>query len=140
MLLQHQQYKGGRKTVCVSAVLAYFGIAPSDYRYSYSERRGKNIWPDHLYRKGYSSRLIKGSGKYKGKTFASFKREVRSIFLDGKHERAALGYAVSVLGKENGKLIGHLMLLGTDGQELVDTAPEFTAAARVMCIRVIRRR
>ena len=101
----HIQHAGGQwKTVCTSAVLAHFGIAPSEYHYSGS-------WGD-------VERILRRKG------FA-----VRSR-LSRFPKRCTVGQARARIAKisEPGQMFyvgvpGHAMLLDGAGRTVVDTAP-----------------
>lgn len=105
---------GRQKTICTSAVLAYFGISPDSYHYCQNRTDMERI----LRRNGYSvrSRLSKiGKGCTIGKA-----REKIANLCEGGY------YYVSVAG--------HAMLLGCCGETVVDTAPRKRDRRKVLAI------
>lgn len=110
---------GRQKTICTSAVLAFFGIGAAHYHYCQNRKDMERI----LRRKGWSvrSRLSKvGKGCTVGKA-----RERIAKLGEGGH------YYVSVPG--------HAMLLDSKGQTVVDTAPRKRDRRKVLAITKISR-
>ena len=72
-LSEHVHTPGGNfKGVCVSAVLAFFGIAPNQYRYTWSKKKGNN-YDAILRRFGYAVRSRKSAFK-KAKTVSQLSK------------------------------------------------------------------
>jgi hypothetical protein len=110
---------GERKTVCTSAVLASFGITPSEYHYSGRWGQVENI----LRRKGFSvrsrlSRLPKkcSIGQAR-KRIAKFSGDASARFYVG--------------------VPGHAMVLNGLGRTVVDTAPRKRDRRQVLRIFVV---
>lgn len=123
-LSEHIRTKGGNfKGVCVSAVLAFFGIAPDQYKYTWSKKRGNN-YDAILRRFGYSVRSRNSAFK-KAKTVGQLRSLVRNY---DKHEPCVY-YMVSVRG--------HVLLMDTGGRTVVDTAPRKNDRRSVVKVRAV---
>lgn len=114
-LSEHVTHESGRrKTVCTSAVLAHFGISPSKYRYCENRKDMERI----LRRNGWAvrSRLSKVG---KGCSVGQARARIAKLGEGGY-------YYVSVPG--------HAMLLDSNGQTVVDTAPRKRDRRKVLSI------
>jgi len=118
----HIQYANGKsKTVCVTTVLTALGVPIGNFKYTWNGK--KNTWKQILNRHGFSvrsrlSRLPKGCTVGKARKFIAKLQDPPGTF-----------YAVSVQG--------HLLLLGNEGQTLIDTAPRKRDARKIVGISAI---
>jgi hypothetical protein len=95
-LVKHVNTKGGNfKGVCVSACLGYFNIHPDQYKFTWSKRTGNNHHAI-LRRFGWSVRSRKSS------------------LLKADYTEDTM-YLIHVMG--------HVLLLNSNGQTVVDTSP-----------------
>lgn len=96
---------GRRKTVCTSHVLAFFGISSDSYHYSECAKDVKRL----LRSNGYSvrSRMSKLCGSKKT-TIGILRKKIADLGESGS-------YYVGVPG--------HAMLLDSQGETIIDTAP-----------------
>ena len=113
---------GRRKTVCTSAVLAHFGIAPSSYRYAENRKTVCSV----LRRNGWSVRS-RMSKLPKGCTIGQARKAIAKF--SGKDSER---FYVSVPG--------HAMLLDGKGRTVVDTAPRKRDRRRVLAITIVERK
>jgi len=110
---------GKRKTVCTSAVLAYFDIAPCQYRYAYKREQTEGV----LRRHGWHV------------------RSRRSQFP----RKCTVGQLRAGLAKLNENCVyyvsvpHHAMLLDGQGNTIVDTAPRKRDRRRVVKVRAVYR-
>jgi hypothetical protein len=121
ILSNHVNTKGGNfKGVCVSACLGYFGITPDQYRYTSSLRGGPVNPILGIYRRfGWAvrsrkSNLIKGS-----KSVGAVRKAIKG-YTDYTDD---VKYLVHVKG--------HVLLLDSNGDTIVDTAPRQVDRRRV---------
>lgn len=97
---------GRRKTVCTSSVLAYFGIAPSEYKYSQCIRDINRV----LRSKGFAvrSRLSTVVTK-KFKTVGAIRERVKALNVPS---------GAFYIGVDR-----HVLVMDREGNTVVDTAP-----------------
>jgi len=114
---------GRRKTVCTSAVLAFFGIDPGSYRYSQNRSDVIGV----LRRNGRSVRS-RMSRIPKGISVGGLRTWLRSKKGKGKLERGH--YYVSVPG--------HAIVIDHEGRTVVDTAPVKSDRRRIRGISLVR--
>lgn len=121
---EHIFFAGGSKTVCASAVLSYFGVSPKSYHYSGTVAQRSAI----LRRNGWAVRS-RNSTLGKAKTMGALKKAIQSSGKDpgGTH------YMVRVQGAGS----THALLLGHEGDVLVDTAPRKRDRRRVLDVRAV---
>ena len=97
---------GRRKTVCTSSVLAYFGIAPSEYNYSQYIRDINRV----LRSKGFSVRSRFSSVVTKKfKTVGAIRERVKALNVPS----GAFYVGVS----------GHVLVMDREGNTIIDTSP-----------------
>jgi hypothetical protein len=113
------------KTVCVSTVLAYFGILPNQYTVTSTN---KNIRAYHgiLRSFGFGVRSRKSHTK-KAKSVGQLRKLLPSIAK--KETEDVIAYMVMVEG--------HLMVLDAKGKTIVDTAPRKRDARRLIEVHAI---
>jgi hypothetical protein len=110
-LVKHVNTKGGNfKGVCVSACLGYFNIHPDQYKFTWSKRTGNNHHAI-LRRFGWSVRSRKSSLLKGTRTVGSVRKEIAS-YTDYTEDTM---YLIHVMG--------HVLLLNSNGQTVVDTSP-----------------
>jgi hypothetical protein len=110
-LTNHIRTSGGNfKGVCVSACLGYFGIRPDQYKYTWSKRKGNNHHAI-LRRFDWSVRSRKSSLLKGTKTVGSVRRAIAS-YTDYTEDCMYLLH-----------VMGHVLLLNSKGETVVDTAP-----------------
>jgi hypothetical protein len=118
-LSTHVRTKGGNfKGVCVSACLSYFNIQPNQYKYTWSKRAGNN-YHAILRRFGWAVRSRK-SALLKGTKTVGSVRMALSSYVDYTDD---VMYLVHVKG--------HVLLLDSCGNTIVDTAPRKVDRRRV---------
>jgi len=98
---------GNKKTVCVSHVLAAFGIAPDTYKNTWNARTRQNVWEGILRRNGYAVRSRKSSLP---STVGAARAKIATL-----NDPAGTRYVITVKG--------HVLLLDANGKTIVDTAP-----------------
>lgn len=131
-LPEHVTHESGRrKTVCVSACLAHFGIAPSAYRYAGELGQLEAI----LRRHGFSvrsrfSKLPKTKGKWRC-TVGQARKAIAKFSGDPDAR-----FYVSVWGDN----YGHAMILDGLGRTLVDTDPRERDRRKVRRLKLIERK
>tara|TARA_R110000824_G_scaffold116708_1_gene268330 strand:- start:314 stop:907 length:594 start_codon:yes stop_codon:yes gene_type:complete len=109
---------GGRKTVCTSAALAYFNIAPARYHYSGHTDQDNAI----LRRHGWSVRSRKSKyGIKQGCASGITLGNIRSKLATEKASEE-VHYKVSIKTREG----YHCIVIGRDGSVVVDTADSLT--------------
>lgn len=127
ILNDHIRTKGGNfKGVCVSACLGYFGIEPHQYKYTSSKRGGAYNPILGIYRRfGWSVRsrkstLIKGS-----KSVGSVRKAIEGYtdYTDN------VKYLIHVAG--------HVLLLDSNGNTIVDTDPRKVDRRKVLNVWAI---
>jgi hypothetical protein len=125
-LSNHVTTKGGNfKGICVSACLGYFGIHPTQYKFTWSKRTGNKSTHAILRRFGWSVRsrnsaLLKGT-----KTVGSVRRAIKD-YTDYTND---VMYYIQVNG--------HVLLLNSNGDTVVDTAPRKVDRRRVYNVTAI---
>jgi len=122
---------GTMKTICVSNCLAYFGIAPSDYRNTWNGT--KNTAIDILRSKGFGVRSRKSS-----MGTASTVGQIRSKINNLPNIISQNGYPSNVLGYYV-TIQGHGLVLDTSGNTVVDTAPRKRDKRKVFTVHAITR-
>lgn len=110
---------GRRKTICTSAVLAHFGIAPDSYRYCDCRKDVERI----LRANGFSVRSRRSRVGY-GLTVGQLRERLRALNEPGL-------YYVSVPG--------HALLLSDCGETVVDTDPRDRDRRSVLAITKVTR-
>ena len=124
ILSNHVTTQGGNfKGVCVSALLAYFGIQPNQYKYTWSKKTGNN-YTAILRRFGFAVRSRKSVFK-KYKTVGAIRKGIAQ-YQDYKEN---VNYVIEV--EE------HVLLLNSKGETIVDTAPRLRDRRRVYNVRAI---
>ena len=115
VLSEHKtDMSGGNKTVCVSACLSFFGIAPDKYQYT-SSNTNRNAFESVLRRFNYSVRSRASEFKLKAHrtTMTELRREMKkSIYTANDH------FIVSGCKRK----AAHLMVLNGNGDTIIDTA------------------
>jgi hypothetical protein len=136
---KHKYFKSGAKTICTSAVLAYFGIDACSYHYSgqLAQRLAilrKNGWAarsrnSHL-KRGYRKLRIAAGVKSVGQA----RRIIARINKDTPETNKwgdPLGTRYMI------RVTGHALLLDYDGNTIVDTDPRVRDKRKVLDIRAI---
>lgn len=100
---------GNSKTVCVSHVLAAFGIATYQYNNTFNARTGKNVWGGILRRHGWAVRS-RSSKMGSSTTVGSIRKKIAKL-----DDPSVTRYIVRVSG--------HILLLDRSGKTIVDTSP-----------------
>ena len=120
---QHVVFSSGkRKTVCATAVAAYFGIQHQDYRACYRIVDLKRI----LNRRGWS--ILSRQSKFcrKACTVSQLMRKIAAQDIP-----------------ENGDYIvhvpGHVLVLGREGDVVVDTAPRKSDRRKVVKVYIVKK-
>jgi hypothetical protein len=113
------------KTVCVSTAIAYFGILPSMYTVTSTD---KNLRAYHgiLRRFGFGVRSRK-SHSSKAKSVGQLRKLLPSIA--SKETEDVVAYLVAVPG--------HLMVLDAKGKTIVDTAPRLRDARKLVQVHAV---
>ena len=111
-------------TGCAGAVLQYFGCMGV----TYNKRTGKNVYLDTLRRNGYAVRSRTSQIK-KGSSVGGIR--IKLIELAAKEPQIK---AFIVLVK------GHVLLLGTDGQTLLDTDARTRDRRKVIAVHAVWRK
>lgn len=122
---KHIDHNGGRKTVCVSTCLNFFGIKDDQYHYT-SSKTNVQAYITVLRRFGYSVRSKKSEFKaMKYPTMTQLRKEMK------KSSYTASDYFV-VSGVQRTK--AHLMVLDGNGNTIIDTAPRMKWRVRLVSI------
>lgn len=95
-------------TPCATAALEFFGVSGV----TWNERTRKNVWPDTLRRAGYS---VRSRASKLGKRTATVGAARQKIAGIASAEPSIIAFIARV--------DGHVLVIGRDGQTLVDTAP-----------------
>lgn len=114
---------GRRKTICTSAVLAHFGIAPNRYHYCQDREDVKRI----LRANGWAVRSRMSRLPKSVKTVARLRRWL----AEGNGGHGGGAYYVGVPG--------HAILIGLTGQVLVDTNPRKSDRRPIVHLSVVAR-
>ena len=113
----HVEYGKGRKSVCVSACLSYFGIEPYQYTYT-SSRRNRYSYESVLRKFGYSVRSRATAfkvKKYAKSSLTEIRRNINKSDFTAKDK-----FIVLVCQRKN----AHLMIIDGTGRIVIDTAPK----------------
>ena len=121
--------KGGAKTICTAAVLAWFGIMPDQYHYSGLSGQRAGV----LRRFGYGVRSRMSACGVK-KTHYPSMGQVRKAIKGLKDPKGTV-YMVCVLCGG----VGHVILVSANGRTLVDTAPVKRDRRRVYAVHAVAR-
>lgn len=116
VLTNHIYYKNGSvKSVCVSTVLNFFGVSPSEYNYT-SSNKNRHVYESILRRFGYSVSSVNSYiGLKKSKsTLGEVRRSVKKFAKSKGH------YFLVVCEQ---KKTAHLVLINGAGEIVIDTAP-----------------
>jgi hypothetical protein len=125
-LNDHVTHKSGeRKTVCVTACLTSFGVPVESFNYTGS--LGDDRRPAILRRHGFAVRSRKSSLP-KGATIGQARKAIQKL-----SDPAGTRYLVVVQGSG----YCHAMVLGADGQTLVDTAPRERDRRKVHSVHAV---
>lgn len=115
-LSKHIIHEGGRKTVCVSHCLAFFGINPNQYNYT-SSNKNREAYVDVLRRFGFGvrSRVSEFKCKKNGTT------NLGDLQLTIKRNKAYnwSHYFIVLCHQQKA---AHLIVVNGDGKVVVDTA------------------
>ena len=121
-LNKHHFHRSGEiKSVCVSHVLAHFGISPDAYHYT--GRAFDNRRESILRRHGWAVRSRK-SAMGKANTVGQIRDKIRKL-----NDPEGTVYMVVV--------VGHAMLLDASGKTIVDTAPRKRDARKVLQVKAV---
>jgi len=115
---------GNFNGVCVSACLSYLGIKPKDYKFTWSKKTMNSATYNIMRRFGYSVRSRKTAFK-KAKTVSALKKAIKA-YVD---VCADVYYYVQVSG--------HVLLIDSSGNVLVDTAPRKRDRRKVVCVKAV---
>ena len=96
------------KTPCASATLAFFGVEGT----TWNNRTSKNVWDNTLRRAGYSVRSRMSKLSKKEGTVGAARGKLAAV---AESEAEIIAFVVRVEG--------HVLVVGRDGQTLVDTDP-----------------
>lgn len=117
---QYNTYRGGHKTVCVGACLAFFGIKPNQYKYNTSPSKPYHyksilkLWGYSV--KSLNSKLgVKSLHKNYSRdclTLTQLRKRIKSQFTS---EDRFIVHVASGRG-------GHALILNGNGQTVIDTA------------------
>ena len=122
-LTEHIRRAKSIKTVCVSNVLGFLGI-PLDFYHSTSTYKNPHAYRNVVRRFGYGVRSRK-SRISKNATVGSVRKELAKM----AETVNVVAYMVVVRG--------HLMLLSTNGDTIVDTAPRKRDRRKIYAIHAI---
>ena len=125
ILADHVRTGGGNfNGVCVSACLSYLGIKPNQYKFTWSKRTGNNAVHGIMRRFGYAVRSRKTAFK-KATTVSALKKAIKGYtdLSEGVY------YYVHVPG--------HVLLLDSNGNVLVDTDPRQRDRRRVLGVKAV---
>ena len=120
VLTNHIRQKDGKsKTVCVSSVLSYFGIAPGDYKYSQNDKaRDSRTYLNILRRNGWKV----GNRRRHFKNCKTVNQMVDSMeFFIDPINRKTPGTVVHYLVRVS----GHIFVMDSMGRTCIDTAPTY---------------
>jgi len=124
ILVDHVQHGSGNfKGVCVSAVLAYFNITPDQYNTT-SSKKNLRQYENVLRRFGYSVRSRKSVFKK-----ATSVGQVRNLINKYSDVSTNVKYMIMVWG--------HLLLLDSEGNTLVDTSPRKRDRRKIIDIKAV---
>jgi hypothetical protein len=124
-LTKHQTTQSGNfKTICVSNVLAAFGIHPDDYKFTYNNRTKSNLTVSILRRAGFHVRSR--FSQVKGKTVGGARAKIRKI---AKTDPKGVKYLVQVPE--------HVLLLDENGETIIDTAKRRRDARKILSIYAV---
>ena len=115
--------QGGFKGICVSAVLSYFGVTPDKYHYT-SSNTNKRAYEVILRRFGWNVRSRQSVFK-KATTMGKLKKAIKEY----SDYTTDVNYMVLVKG--------HLLLLNSKGETIVDTAPVKIDKRRVLDVTAV---
>jgi hypothetical protein len=125
ILTDHVRTGGGNfNGVCVSACLSYLGIKPNQYKFTWSKRTGNNAALAIMRRFGYAVRSRKTTFK-KATTVSALKKAIKGYTDLSKN----VYYYVGVKG--------HVLLLDSNGNVLVDTDPRQRDRRRVFKVKAV---
>jgi len=109
-----------KKTVCTGAVLGFFGISASKFRYCMCTTDVKRIFRNNGF--AVRSRLSKFK---KAKTIGQLRREICEKADEGRVVWSSVGVP------------GHALLLNNNGEPVVDTDPRQRDARRIVHVSAI---
>ncbi len=110
---KHINHQKGRKTVCVTTCLNFFGIPFDAYHYTSSDK-DKFTYKNVLRRFGYSVRSRKSEFKaLKPITMTQLKRNMKKSKYTASDLFIVCGYQ---------RKCAHLMVLNGEGETIIDTA------------------
>ena len=125
ILADHVRTGGGNfNGVCVSACLSYLGIKPNQYKFTWSKRTGNDSALAIMRRFGYAVRSRKTAFK-KATTVSALKKAIKG-YTDLSDN---VYYYVGVKG--------HVLLLDSNGNVLVDTDPRQRDRRRVFKVKAV---
>ncbi len=125
ILADHVRTGGGNfNGVCVSACLSYLGINPNQYKFTWSKRTGNDSALAIMRRFGYAVRSRKTAFK-KATTVSALKKAIKG-YTDLSDN---VYYYVHVAG--------HVLLLDSNGNVLVDTDPRQRDRRRVLGVKAV---
>lgn len=104
-------------TPCATAALEFFGVVGV----TWNERTRQNVWADTLRRAGYS---VRSRASKLGKRTATVGAARNKIADIASAEPAIIAFIARV--------DGHVLVIGRDGQTLVDTAPRKTDRRKLL--------
>ena len=96
------------KTPCATAALAYFGVSGT----TWNARTKSNVWPDTLRRAGFAVRSRLSKLNKAETTVGASRAKLAKI---AQEESDVIAFVVRVKG--------HVLVLDTNGQTVVDTDP-----------------
>ena len=125
ILADHVRTDGGNfNGVCVSACLSYLGIKPNQYKFTWSKRTGNDSALAIMRRFGYAVRSRKTAFK-KATTVSALKKAIKG-YTDLSEN---VYYYVGVKG--------HVLLLDSNGNVLVDTDPRQRDRRKVFKVKAV---
>jgi hypothetical protein len=129
-MVNERLFDNGRaRYVCAGTVLQALGIDPEHYHYTWNGR--ENVWVRVLRRHGFAVRSRTSRIKA-GRTTVGQARKVIRKLINTAFDPPNTVYAVVIPG--------HVLLLGNDGQTLVDTAPRKRDRRQVVRLYAIWRK
>ena len=114
---KHIEYSKGRKSVCVSSCLSYFGIEPYEYTYT-SSKRNRYSYENVLRKFGYCVRSRASAfkvKKYNKSTLTQIRRNIAQSDYTVKDM-----FLVLVCQRKS----AHLIVVNGSGEIIIDTAPK----------------
>ena len=125
--IQHAQ-SGRRKTICVTAVLTALGVPASGFHYTGTLADNRRV--QILNRHGFSCRSRLSAIGGRGTTIGKARKKIASL-----GDAPGTMYMVAVKTSKT----AHLMLLDSNGQTVVDTAPRKADKRRIVTVHAVQK-